>query len=83
MENYGRNWETPEGVDWKSLQADLELLRETFASSDAVPEELHLGPQQATVIEKGQASGLLRRFKADSVACRRVGSWTMLLWCWS
>ena len=80
VETYGRNWETPEGVDWKSLQGHLELLQETFARSESVPEKLDLGLQGAAVIEKGQAGGL-EPCGQRLVACRLVGSWMMPWWC--
>lgn len=51
----GRNWETPEGIDWKSLRSHLQTALETFSQAETVPEELNLGPNDENVIQKGQA----------------------------
>lgn len=37
---YGQNWETPEGVDFKSLLEDIHLVEGTFSSAEVVPEKL-------------------------------------------
>ena len=33
----GRNWETPEGIDWKSLRSHLQTALETFSQAETVP----------------------------------------------
>eukprot|EP00927_Polykrikos_kofoidii_P055316 TRINITY_DN49588_c0_g1_i1.p1 TRINITY_DN49588_c0_g1~~TRINITY_DN49588_c0_g1_i1.p1 ORF type:complete len:359 (+),score=40.13 TRINITY_DN49588_c0_g1_i1:51-1127(+) len=50
---HGRNWETPDGVDFAWLRRELDNLATTLASASKVPEDLKVAG--GSVVRKGQA----------------------------
>ncbi|CAJ1438101.1 unnamed protein product [Effrenium voratum] len=57
--SYGRNWETPEGVDWKMMRQNIQTAVDVLSQADTVPEVLKMGPDNADVVQKGQAGSPL------------------------
>lgn len=52
---HGKNWETPDGVDWGMLRRDLQYLGDTLAMAESVPDELQVTPDEADVVAYKQA----------------------------
>eukprot|EP00439_Symbiodinium_sp_Y106_P061597 s887_g9.t1 len=52
----GKNWETPEGIDFQTLKDDVKKAVEVLAQAETVPDRLLLGPSisRSDVICKGQ-----------------------------
>mmetsp|Transcript_69876 Transcript_69876/g.194319 ORF Transcript_69876/g.194319 Transcript_69876/m.194319 type:complete len:174 (+) Transcript_69876:3-524(+) len=50
---WGKNWETPDGVDFGKLRWDLKWISDTLATAEYMPDELWAADEN--VVQRGQA----------------------------